>query len=399
MTSRRMQTADDFDVILVGGGFANSLIAMRLQALRPDIRWLILERQNELFGHPGEQTWSFHASDLDGSTSWLKSLASSSWPGYWVNFSDLSRRFDGTYFSIRARDLRAKMAPVVFGRAMFGIQAIGITASNVTLRGGREFRARLVIDGRGFFGRPPYPCGYQKFVGLNLRLDSPHGLVVPTLMDAAVDQSDGYRFFYVLPWSPSELLIEETYYSNSPDLEERQAENEILGYAASRGWKVLSIESRERGILPIPLASRSVPACTHGVLGAGVGSGRFHPTTGYSAPDAARLAERVATSPVLDADLANNLHKQAREIWERRGFLRRLNNMLFLATPPKQRWRVLRQFYERDATLIARFYAAKLTPIDRARLLSGTPPIPIQAAMRAFVRSVANSEGTQLDPL
>ena len=50
-----------YDLILVGGGLANGLIAWRLQQLRPQWRVLCLE-QGPVLG--GNHTWSFHDADL-----------------------------------------------------------------------------------------------------------------------------------------------------------------------------------------------------------------------------------------------------------------------------------------------------------------------------------------------
>ena len=55
------------DLVLVGGGLANCLIAYRLAERRPDLHILILERGPTLGGH---HTWSFHEHDLS-SDQWL----------------------------------------------------------------------------------------------------------------------------------------------------------------------------------------------------------------------------------------------------------------------------------------------------------------------------------------
>ena len=41
-------------------------------------------------------------------------------------------------------------------------------------------------------------------------------------------QIDGYRFFYLLPWTPNSLLIEDTRYSSSPTLAKAQLEAEVV---------------------------------------------------------------------------------------------------------------------------------------------------------------------------
>jgi lycopene beta-cyclase len=71
-------------------------------------------------------------------------------------------------------------------------------------------------------------------------------------------------------------------------------------------------------------------------------------------------------------------------LWKQRAFFRMLNRMLFLAAVPDQRWRVLQRFYRLPGGLIGRFYAAKLTPLDKARILFGSPPVPVTKAMWAM---------------
>ena len=39
------------------------------------------------------------------------------------------------------------------------------------------------------------------------------------VMDATVEQIDGYRFVYVLPLSATEIFVEDTYYSDGPELD------------------------------------------------------------------------------------------------------------------------------------------------------------------------------------
>jgi len=58
--------------------------------------------------------------------------------------------------------------------------------------------------------------------------------------------------------------------------------------------------------------------------------------------------------------------------------------MLFRAAEPPERYRVLEQFYRRDPSLVARFYAARSTALDRLRVLSGKPPVPVGRAMAAL---------------
>ena len=116
----------------------------------------------------------------------------------------------------------------------------------------------------------------------------------------------------------------------------------------------------------------------------GLRAGLFHPTTGYSLPHAVRLAERIAALPDLAAPkLFEAIHDAALRQWRSQGFFRLLNRMLFLAGRADRRWRVMQRFYRLRAPLIARFYAGTLTMLDKLRLVSGKPPVPVIEAIVA----------------
>ena len=78
------------DVLLVGGGLANGLIAWRLRQARPALRILLVERGATLGGN---HTWSYYHPDLTPAQhAWLAPLVVRSWPGYEVRFPEHRRR-------------------------------------------------------------------------------------------------------------------------------------------------------------------------------------------------------------------------------------------------------------------------------------------------------------------
>jgi lycopene beta-cyclase len=111
----------------------------------------------------------------------------------------------------------------------------------------------------------------------------------------------------------------------------------------------------------------------------------FHPSTGYSLPDAAALADTICGLTMIDApSIARLVRERSVRLWHDRAFFRLLNRMLFRAARPSERYRVLERFYGLPEALIARFYAARLTGLDKVRILSGKPPVPITAALRCI---------------
>ena len=89
--------------------------------------------------------------------------------------------------------------------------------------------------------------------------------------------------------------------------------------------------------------------------------------------------DRIARLPELTsatARAAAEAHSKA--AWKARGFYRLLNRMLFRACAPQLRYRVLERFYRLGAPLIQRFYSSNATLADKARILSGKPPVPVR---------------------
>jgi lycopene beta-cyclase len=62
-----------------------------------------------------------------------------------------------------------------------------------------------------------------------------------------------------------------------------------------------------------------------------------------------------------------------------------LDTMLFHGAAPRERYRVLETFYRLSPGLIARFYAGTTTWMDKARILTGKPPIPVARAIRVLM--------------
>jgi lycopene beta-cyclase len=375
------------DVLLVGAGLANGLLALRLTAARPGLRVVLFDARAP--DAPDPHTWSFFASDVEGAVrSWLLPLSAHRWEGYEVRFPAHARALSTPYASLTGEGLGRALRAALGADLRLGRPAAALDAEGVTLDGGERWTAPLVIDGRGARSSAHLSLAWQKFVGLELRLVRPHGLDRPTIMDAAVEQLDGYRFVYLLPFAPDRVLVEDTYYSDGPGLDRAAIEARIAAYAATRGWEVAEVASREEGVLPIALggdleaylaeAGADVPAV-------GLRAPLFHPVTGYSLPEAAALADDLAGAPELTSRaIAERVRARVRRRWRETAFLRALNRMLFLAAEPEERYRVLQRFYRLPQPLVERFYAGRPTLGDRARILAGAPPVPVGRALKAL---------------
>lgn len=192
-----------------------------------------------------------------------------------------------------------------------------------------------------------------------------------------VDQIDGFRFVYCLPFDAQTVFVEDTYYADTRALDPPALRQRIADYAAARGWQVTGVAGEEMGALPVVMAGdfdQLWPA-SDDVARIGVRAGVFQATTGYSLPDAVRFAALLVEA--IDApDLPVRLRAFAQAAWRRQRFYRMLDTMLFRAGEPDQRYRILERFYRLRPGLIGRFYAGQSTKADKLRILSGKPPVP-----------------------
>jgi len=381
-----MTATRPIDLAIIGGGLAGALIALALRARRPELRVVIVEGAAHAGGN---HFWSCFASDVAPQDRWLiEPLIVHGWGGHEGRFPGQSRTLDGGYASLTSARLDEVLRHAMpAGDLLFDRPVVALSPTVATLADGTTIEARGVIDARGPGDMRSLDLGYQKFLGLRWQCAAPHGLSRPTIMDATVDQSEGYRFVYVLPLSASTLFIEDTYYTDGPELDEPALRARIADYAHARGWAGAP-DGEETGVLPVCMGGDIAAlwaAESPGVAKAGLRGGFFHALTGYSLPDAVRVALAIADmTDLTGAALHSRLQALARAHWKGQAFYRMLSTMLFRAAEPAERWRVLARFYRLDPNLIGRFYAGQSTFTDRLRILTGKPPVPVGRAIHAL---------------
>lgn len=386
----------DIDIAILGGGLAGGLAALALARMRPGLSLLLVEA-GERPG--GNHVWSFFESDVETHARWLTDpLVTARWDGYDVRFAGHSRHLSTPYRSITGESLAMRLRAALPADALLTGTAVREAGqASLTLEDGRRITAGGVIDARGAAGLPHMAGGWQKFAGQILRTAAPHGLSRPVVMDARVEQLDGYRFVYCLPFAEREVFVEDTYYSDDATLDLPLLRGRIAAYAAAQGWQVTDIAREETGVLPVVArgdfaafwGSETHPARI------GARAATLHPLTSYSLPFAVRTALAIAALPDLSgAALARASHDLARRHWQSTRFYRMLARMLFGASEPQERHLMLERFYRLPQDLIERFYAARSTGADKARVLAGRPPVRLGAALASLA-----GRGRPLTPL
>jgi lycopene beta-cyclase len=402
-----------FDYILVGGGLQSGLIALALQHYRPEATVAIVERSDRLAGN---HTWSFHESDVTPKlAAWISSLVEHRWPSYEVSVGNYRRRIDLGYRTISsqffAEQVSRQFAESKHGSEIFlDCKAAAVENDHVVLSDGCRLFADCVIDSRGpahescgSNDHSKFVGGFQKFWGFELELPIDWPLATPVIMDDQVDQADGFRFFYTLPFEARRVLIEDTRFSDSPSLERGDCFHQVDGYLRRLTKGQIGIEHcrilrEEHGVLPMPAAG-FYPDSDRTVIAGGYRGNWFHAATGYSFPIALRFADLIATTPV--PLLREKLTEESKRQMPRAMFARFLNRLLFQLVRPNRRYQIFRRFYKvLPESRIARFYAHQFNAIDAARIVIGLPPgglRPVRFLMSFLPQSHLASQ-TQLAP-
>ena len=377
------------DVVVVGGGLAGSLAALRIKKAKPELKVLLLEKTDVLGGH---QTWNFYESDLsEDALEWVKELGPKSWDRTTVQFPRIEKTTEGRFYALRSKDLQKHVIDTLGADCViFNAEADRLTENQVVViakPNAGTYDAELVLDARGFAGpAAPRVNGYHKFVAYDLTTTEPHGLQTPIIMDATCPQLDGFRFYTLLPWDEKKLLVQETFYSDTPDLNIERISRSIESFAERRGWKIASRDREEKNSLPMPMTAEYLtPSLAGEALPIGARGGYFHATTSNALPDAVRVADFLAALADLSTPKAReSLFKWRRPWLSRQRFFRLVNRFLFFASEPSLRYLVLQGLYEQPSDVVSRYTGGRTSWGDRLRILSGRPPLPFDRALKSF---------------
>ena len=172
---------------------------------------------------------------------------------------------------------------------------------NVTLELGSPVECTLPDADFIFDSRPrPVPPGgltfSQRFFGQFVRAQSP--TFDPsrcTLMDFQVSQERGLHFIYVLPFSPTEALVENTYIQspNTQGITATEHKAEISAYLGTQfGLDMFAAEREESGA--IPMTTQEGPRRDGNVFFIGTAGGCSKPSSGYTFTRIQQQCRRIA---------------------------------------------------------------------------------------------------------
>ncbi|MFF3396104.1 lycopene cyclase family protein [Streptomyces sp. NPDC002669] len=301
------RSAEESDVIVIGGGAAGLSLAHRLTENGAAAVTVVEPPDGPL--RPAERTWCYWAAGVDG----LEEAVSASWSVLRLHGADRRPLVVGpapfTYRMVRSADFE-RLVHGCLARSDGG-RLLRATVESVrgvpegaevrcTLPGGRTvtLRARRVFDSRPLPALPPARTQLlQHFRGWFVRTGTDRfDPSVADLMDFRVPQpAHGLAFGYVLPLAPNRALVEYTEFSGNALTTE--AYESALGHYCRDVLELgaLTVERAEQGIIPMTDARfprRAGPA--HFRVGTAGGATRA--ATGYTFAAVQRQSRAIAAA-------------------------------------------------------------------------------------------------------
>ena len=193
-------------VLIAGGGIAGCLAALAMARFRPEIPLLIVEEKAR-FG--GDRFRALFAAEIEGEERALVApIVGQRWPGYYVAFPGLSRKFKAELGGIAPdavhKDMVSTLRPDQY---RLGTKVVAVREDALVLDGGEEIKAEGAIDARGAANLSMLDLLYEARLERDYKLAAPHGIDRPVLVDATAETGNGLAFIQLFPLGPDRLLV------------------------------------------------------------------------------------------------------------------------------------------------------------------------------------------------
>jgi len=265
---------------------------------------LLLDRRT---GYTDDRTWCF----WNTHPTLFSPLISHTWHSWSVRGSHgreaIQSQPHGGYSCVRGADFYAHALaqiarhPHVTLRLGETLHGYAEDTTGVVVRTDKgAYRGKVLFDGASPLpaARPQDVSLRQRFFGQLVQTDRPvFDPSEATLMDFSVERMPhALHFMYVLPFSPTQALIENTYVGQNIDVSPDEHRRQIAAYARTR-WQLadFAIVREEAGDLPM---TTQPPLLRSGrrVFPIGTGAGSIKPSSGYAFARIGEHTRRLAQS-------------------------------------------------------------------------------------------------------
>ncbi|MDP5169569.1 MAG: lycopene cyclase family protein [Bacteroidia bacterium] len=378
-------TTTSYDYIIAGAGCAGlGLVWRMLSSELSDTRILILDPDPK---EQNDRTWCFwsdEAPDLPchPSHSWRQlqvatpsktlTLPLSPYSYYHVKGQDY-------YQSIKA--LIAMHPNVEWRREKVEQISSDKEIATVTTHSGSSYTGSWVFSS---LPQTPKPLGdeglLQHFYGVFVKTEFPaFDSKTVDLMDFRVEQDGEIRFYYLLPFSETEALIEFTVFSKTPwnRASYEVFIDEYLENLTAGGAGGIVITDSEQGVIPMNTVKANEPLHAR-VLNIGLAGGAARPGTGYAFPFIQRNNAKIVASLIADGYPQAAPYHSSRHLFYDSLLLRVLSKEGHYGRS------IFEQLFQKQPTgRVLRFLAEESTLWEDIRIMISLPWAPFLRALFA----------------
>lgn len=273
----------DFDYIIAGSGCAGLSLAVRIAGSKElaGKKVLIVDKQPK---NQNDRTWCF----WEEGEGLFESIVHKSWQQIEVGNSFLRKQLDirpYRYKLIRGIDFYDHCLKILKTNSNFSFEFGDIESVFQTgiMLNGREITADYVFNSlweKPELGKNQYWL-LQHFEGIYIKTaSSAFNPKKAMLMDFDTPQIDGTTFFYVLPFSETEALIEYTLFSPSL-LNRKEYQSALKNYIAKKlDIQDYEVVHSENGV--IPMTNYKFPISESNIINIGTAGGMTKGSSGYT---------------------------------------------------------------------------------------------------------------------
>ena len=380
--------ATTYDYIITGGGAAGrSLLCHLLQSPLRGKSILLIDREHK---QENDRTWCFWEKE----PGFFEDIVFHSWDQLWVHTGGMSRLMPiapYTYKLIRGIDFYRFTDEMIdrlpnVERLYAPVEQIDNTPNGVLVRaGGQEFRAAWCFNSIFFGNIDKEQVHYldQHFRGWFIQTQQP--VFDPgqaTLMDFRLPQLEETRFLYVLPYSPTEALVEVAIFSNQ-HLSCEAYDDILRQYIQTHlpqagGYTIQQAESGN-----IPMTDHDFRRMDGRIVHLGMAGGDTRASSGYTFFNIQRRSARLVQQLTLSgAPAASEPRARQRARFYDHLFLRVLEKGYY---PGDELFG--RLFSRNRSSQVLSFLNAETTLLQELRLTASLPKWPF---LRALFGSVAS---------
>ena len=284
-----MSTNKTYDYILAGGGLSGQMMALELQkVIREDERVLIIDKSDKT---ENDRTWSYWSTDR----SLTDILAKKVWNQIKVSGKDFNKQMSIEpyhYATIRGIDFYNFTKKELENDKRFDCitevideieEADGLvkTTDGNTYQGNLIFKSYFEAD-KFEIPKEDYSVLYQQFKGWFVKTTDPvFDSETVTFMDfSTLENTHETRFFYILPFSETEALVEYTAFT--ANRMEEQVYDDHLEWYFKEKLKVSDFKIEEKEFDFIPMTDYPFPQKINGrVITIGTTAAFVKASTGY----------------------------------------------------------------------------------------------------------------------